>query len=360
VERRRFRSFAGCVASVVALLFSVVGSAGPAQSGAAGPSTFEGVVGKAKVVMLIDTKTWKGAYFYLTSGRDIPLSGSPSGLNEVDPNWLANSEGKVTGQFQGKLSSDGTKYEGTWVSKVSSAKSPFLLNRTGNGTPGSNQKATVTAKITTVKPSGSAVNGDATYRLPLVSGVAPGWIGTRISGRATALAFYDQTLNQTIAEYKKNGYGVTSVNYEVPYNDKGIVNLTILTETSQAYPDHFEHYALFDLRNGVLLTADDLWTKASKPRLVALLQKHLDGNIAEAVADPDSDLTAEMLKDSGNAKVNDETLQSITIQKQGVVFTHQFNFPHAIEAAEPSGTLSLTWSELKPFRSPNTSFASVG
>jgi hypothetical protein len=325
---------------------------------AAGPSTFEGVVGKSKVVMLIDTKTWKGTYFYRSIGRDIALSGSPGRLNEVDPNFFTNASGDVTAVFEGKLSADRTTYAGMWTSKVNASKLPFSLTRTGNGTPGVNTKVTVKAKVTTVTPKNSLF-GDATYRLPQVTGVTPEWIGTRITGKASALAFYELTLQQVIADFTPNGLGVTSVDYKVPYNGDGILNLTMLTETSQAYPDHFEHYAVFDLRNGARMGADDLWATSTKSKLIALLQKQLNDNINDQLNDPDTDLTADMLRDNGNARVNDDTLSSVTIEKQGVRLTHQFNFPHAIEAAEPSGVLLLTWAEVKAFRNPNTPFANV-
>ncbi len=340
------RSVARIVVMVTATLGLLVQPIAPAQAVATGPSTFEGAIGKSKVVMLIDTKTWKGAYFYLTVGRDIALSGSPGRLTEVDPNFFTNPDGKATAQFEGKLSPDGTVYSGTWKSRVNAATTAFSLKRTGNGTPGTTKRATVVAKVTTVKSEGAV---DATYRLPQVDGVAPAWIGTRIAGKVSALAFSDQPLSQVIADFKPNGLGVTQVDYEVPYNDKGVLNFIVRTETEQAYPDHFENYAIFDLRNGARLMANDLWASSTKTKLVSLLQKQLNVAITESLSDPDSDLTEEMLRDSGDATINDNTLSSVTITKQGLVFTHQFNFPHAIEAAEPSGTLSLTWAEVRPY-----------
>jgi hypothetical protein len=332
----------------------------PAGAVASGPGTFEGTIGSAKVVMLIDTTTWKGAYFYRSSGRDIAVSGSPAKLGEVDPDESTNPERKVTAEFNGKLSADGTMYTGTWTSKVRTTSAAFSLKRTGGASPGTKKRAGVKSKVTKTKSDSGL---EVTYKLPEITSLTPDWIATRITGTASALAFSGRSLSDAVAEFQPNGLGVTSVTFDVPFNDNQLLNLILRTETEQAYPDHFEHYALFDLRNGKRLQADDLWARPTKAKLVALLQRKLNRNITEALRDPadeSSGLTPELVPTIGKTTIDDETLASITIQKQGIVLTHEFGFPHAVEASEPDGTLKLSWAELRPFRRAGSPFASLG
>ncbi len=327
-----------------------------------GTSTFEGTVGAANVVMLIDTKRWVGAYFYRSVGRDIPLAGAPAQLNETDPSFWTNADQKVTGQFQGALNENGTLYSGTWVSKQDSTNVKFSLKRTGGAAPGKNTAARVVEKIINVKATTSTgeVSREATYRLPQVSGLTPDWIGTRVTGKLQAKALFDETLDQAIEEFKPNGLGITSVDYKVPFNAKGILNVELQSQTEAAYPDHHEEYMLFDLRNGAWLQANDLFRPAAKRKLISLLQKQLDKNIERARNDLGADgLTKQQLGESGKATVDDQTLSAITITKTGVIFHHEFGLAHAIEALEPDGAISATWAELRPFQAPNTPFAKL-
>jgi hypothetical protein len=343
-------------------LFS--GSTGAAATSPIGPSTFEGTVGAAKVVMLIDTRSWKGAYFYRSIGRDIPITGSAAQLNETDPSFWTNADTKVTAEFRGALTQNGSLYSGTWVAKKDNKQLPFSLKRTGNATVGRNVTAKVLVKTINVKantPSGGP-GREATYHLPEVSGLTPDWIGTRITGTLQAAALFDETLDQAIQEFKPNGFGITLVDYQVPFNAKGVLNVELQSETEAAYPDHHEQYKLFDLRNGAWLQASDLFRTSEKRKLVALLQKQLDVRIAVAEKDLGSDgLSKQQLGEAGGkSAVDDQTLAAITITKTGVVFHHEFGLAHAIEALEPDGTLALTWAELQPFRSPATPFAALG
>jgi hypothetical protein len=331
------------------------------------PGTFVGTVGSAQVVMLIDTFSWRGAYFYTSVGRDIPLYGTAGEMYETDPSMWTNPDGKNTGRFSGSLIRTKTRtknrveYRGTWTSLVSGKQLPFSLLRSNETYP-ANNVATVTARIIKTKPEGGSGAGKAVYRFPVITKLQPKWVGTRITGMLQAQALFDETLEQAVAEFKPNGLGITGVDYKVPFNGRGLLNVELYSETLQAYPDHRERYMLFDLNSGAWMQANDLfWSRTKKSKVVALLQKQLDTRIDQATKGTGDDaITREQLAQSGKVTVDDDTLAAITISKSGVVFHHEFGFPHAIEALEPDGQLRLTWAELTPFWGPVMPFGKIG
>jgi hypothetical protein len=316
-----------------------------ASAEGSGNRAYEGTVGKAKVIMFLDTSSPKlsGSYFYRSSGLDISLSGTPAKLNETDPNAITNSEQAVTGTFSGSLSTDKGTYKGTWKSSKASKAVPFSLKSIGSSTPGTAKSVTVTNLLKTAKSR----LGPASYRFPVVAGTKPDWIATRINADVKNRSLGSDSLATVIADFEKNASGITGIEYTVNHNADSLLDITTTSETMGAYPDSFSEYLVYDLRAGARVRASDVFSSLGPIR--SLIKKQVLAAIAKAKADDPSsaeDLNS-MLGDN-QGSVDDETLGRFTITKTGLTFHYFFGFPHVAKALEPNGDVPLTWAELRP------------
>jgi hypothetical protein len=342
----------GTVHRKSALLLGMVtlGIASSAYGNAPGSpnQAFEGTVGKAKVIMLLDTASGPGnltgTYFYRTNGIDISVSGSASKLTEVDPNTISNYEKAVTGTFSGVLSTDTSTYKGTWKAAKGSKSLPFALKSIGSPSPGTAPSVTITTLVKTAKSK----SGPATYRFPTVVGTKPDWIATRINADAKSRSLGDDSLSRVVADFESNGSGVTGVDYRVNHNANGLLSLTMTSETMGAYPDAFREFLVYDLRSGARVRPAEVFSNFDAIR--SLIQKQVKDAIAAAKAeDPSSVDDLNLMLGETQGSVDDEVLGRFIITKTGLTFQYLFGFPHVAKALEPNGDVALRWAELKPF-----------
>lgn len=340
------------------LAFALMGSAfvsGPsAEAAGSGVQAYEGTIGKAKVIMTLDTSSTRlaGSYFYQTSGLDIEVSGTAAKLDEIDPNLITNYEKAVTGTFAGTLSADKQTYKGTWKSAKGAKTAAFSLKNIGSPVPGTAQSVSLTKLLKKAKSK----SGPASYSFPVVVGTKPNWIATRINADVKNRSLGDDSLARVIADFEANGSGIIGVDYQVNHNANGLLDVSMTSETMGAYPDAFSEYLVYDLRSGARVRPGDVFSTFSPIR--SLIQKQVKASIAAAKADDPAavdDLNLMLGENPGS--VDDDTLGRFTITKRGLTFHYVFGFPHAARALEPDGEFSLTWAELKPFIRPNGPFA---
>jgi hypothetical protein len=337
----------------VTLGFTSVGlvrSAPRVDAAILGVEAFEGTVGKAKVIMVLDTSSPKliGSYFYQSSGLDIGVSGTAAKLDEVDPNTITNYEKAVTGTFSGVFSTDKETYKGTWKSAKGSKSAAFSLKSIGSPNLGLKQSVKVTNQVKKAKSK----LGPATYRFPVVVGTKPDWIATRINADLRNRSLGDESLAQVIADFESNGSGITAVDYAVNHNGNGLLDITMTSETMGAYPDAFQEHGVYDLRSGARVRPGDVFSTFSPIR--SLIQKQVKAAIAAAKADdPASVDDFNQMLGENPGSVDDDTLERFTITKTGLTFHYSFGFPHVAQALEPNEDMPLTWSELKPFLRPD-------
>jgi hypothetical protein len=331
-----------------------VRSAAQVDAAIFGAEAFEGTVGKAKVIMILDTSSPKlvGSYFYQSSGLDIGVSGTAAKLDEIDPNTITNYEKAVTGTFSGALSADKQTYKGTWKSAKGSKSTAFALKSIGSPNSGLAQSVRVTNLVKTAKSK----QGPATYRFPTVVGTKPDWIATRINADVRNRSLADETLARVIADFTSNGSGITGVDFKVNHNSNGLLDITTSIETMGAYPDQFNEYLVYDLRSGARIRPADVFSTFSPIR--SLIQKQVKARIAEAkAADPGSVEDLNLMLGDNPGSVDDDTLERFTITKTatkaGLTFHYLFGFVHAGKALEPNGEVFLSWAELKPFLRPD-------
>lgn len=340
------------VIRIAALVVGLLAAASPVTAAfdATPPalSVYEGTVGRRAVVALLDpavTTRISGVYFYRHDGRDIALSGMRTSFDEHDPSSLANPDGATTARFTGRWSTDSAAFTGTWrrVGEAGAAIKVSLHRVRFTGT-------NATARIRSTVRSAQSPLGTARYRVPVVTGTTPTWIGTRIAGDFAKAALLDDTLDAVIAQYTDNGGGITDLDYDVVYNGEGVLDLRVRAETMGAYPDQFAEDRLYDVRTGAHLRAGDLFASTTKPALVKLLQSRVDAIVDRASkAEPSTTDELRSLVATSGATIDDRELGSLSIGAAGVVFHHDFGFPHVAQALEPNGDVPLRWRELAPF-----------
>ncbi len=346
VSRSVVRLFLVAAAVIGFALVTLVATVQRSTAVASGAKVFEGTIGKAKVVMILDISSPKltGSYFYRSSGLDIGLSGTAAKLNEVDPNSITNYEQLATGTFGGALSADNSTYKGTWKSVKGSKSVSFSLKNNGSGTPGSAQSV----MVANVVKSAKSKLGPASYRFPVVVGTKPDWIATRINADVRNRSLGEESLAQVTSDFAKNGSGITDIDYKVNHNANSLLDITTTSETMGAYPDVFNEYLVYDLRSGARVRPGDVFSTFSPIR--SLIQKQVKSIIAQAKADdPSVAEDLDLLLGDSPATVNDDTLGRFTIAKPGLIFHYSFGFPHAMKVLEPNEDMLLTWAELRPF-----------
>jgi len=132
--------------------------------------------------------------------------------------------------------------------------------------------------------------------------------------------------------------------------DEDYLHISIFVEFYGAYPSTFKSSFLFDLENGELVNANQLFLSDRMEELVQMCDSRLQENIMAKMEENRElyQMDSEHHMYSGHHFTMHD-LGSAGINEEGMVFEYQFGFPHMMLAAEPSGVIFLTWDELEGF-----------
>lgn len=217
--------------------------------------------------------------------------------------------------------------------------------------PGGGGAAVTIATIEKTVPAGEDL-GDAHVRAPFVT----------VPGNPTASAAINAALgvpNTEAALAAVTELGEVGIDYQVGYNQDGLLDLSIIHETMGAYPDSYVAHFLFDVATGKVLKAADLLQADQLPALVAALDRRLQDELtAERQRNPDC-VTEDDDPYAGEFAFTVASLDTIGLMEGGVVFTYDYDFPHVIQACEPGGVFTLTLAELKPYLRPDGALAAL-
>ena len=182
----------------------------------------------------------------------------------------------------------------------------------------------------------------------------------KVKGRTPALSrkienaiSYRSILGLDLKEELTGAQWLSSADYEVIYNDKGVLCIDLTMEGSGAYPSGTTKTVVVDLRTGNVVKTSDVFTDLRG--LAAMVRKAQKKEIAEAVErlkqDPEfkSEDPADLFKD---ADFRRKDLEGYSVNDKGVTFKYDYGFPHVIQAAQPDGTYFFPWAELRPYLVP--------
>jgi hypothetical protein len=173
-------------------------------------------------------------------------------------------------------------------------------------------------------------------RYPVASGLADPAVLKNVQASISLKQVLGQSLAEMQQEYIEN-FWLSEVSYTVNYNQNNILDLTYTTSGSSAYPSSFDKHVSVNLKTGKRLRIEDLLKTEG---FGAIAQK------VEVFRKEDPDINQSLFaKHHFQAK----NIKDFSIGKMGITFYYNFDFPHVIKAAEPSGAYLLPYSQLRPY-----------
>ncbi|GAB2968476.1 hypothetical protein GCM10027048_44180 [Hymenobacter coalescens] len=164
-----------------------------------------------------------------------------------------------------------------------------------------------------------------------------------------------------------DGRGLTSLRYEVELNQAGLLTLLLVNETLGAYPSINTRRVVFDTRTGRRLRVADLIRPADTTALRQRWRRAISRVVAERIRAfaqdfPEEqaalpDLQEHLRWDAATRQVafepHEPRFDDFAVTRQGLTLYHSFGLPHVIQTAEPEGTFTLSYAELKPMLPPD-------
>ncbi len=215
-------------------------------------------------------------------------------------------------------------------------------------TPGGGAAVTIETLERTV-PAGDE-HGDAHVRVPYVT----------VAGNPTATATINAALgvpNTAAALDAIKELGDVGVDYQVDYNQRGLLDLTIIHETMGAYSDSYVEHHLFDVATGAQLRGADVLVADTMPALAATLDGKVQAALAAARTDNPDCVSEDDDPYAGPFTFTVANLQDVAVVAGGVRFGFDFDFPHVAQACEPDGTFNLSLAEITPYLRPDGALA---
>ncbi len=192
---------------------------------------------------------------------------------------------------------------------------------------------------------------EAVIRYPVASGLTNAAILKQVQVAISLKQVLGQSLEEMRQEYVENHW-LTEIEYAVNYNRNNILDLTYAVSGVGAYPSGFEKWVSVDLKTGKRLRAKDLFKAEELGVIAQSIDQQMQQNIRQKIAEvrqqePDLGLDA-----FANHRFQTKNLENFTIGKTGVTFHYNFEFPHVIKAAEPSGNYLMPYSQLTRYIRP--------
>lgn len=145
------------------------------------------------------------------------------------------------------------------------------------------------------------------------------------------------------------GSGMFGYEYRVTYNRNYILSIGF---TYNAYFAQHSRQLTFDLRDGRLLTVNDLFVEERMQDLVKLVDQKLREEIEEIVRGDDQ--KRRWLEGQGVLKVTVADLDEFGVDDKGITIFYKAGFHHTAKDVEPEGRYFFTYSELKNYLKPGT------
>lgn len=188
-----------------------------------------------------------------------------------------------------------------------------------------------------------------TIQYPKVKASTPA-LSRKIENAISFSSVLGLDLKEELGEYQ----WLADADYEVKYNENGILSIELRMTGSGAYPSDTSKIIVVDTKKGIRVTPTAVFRNLAG--LAGLVDKSLKKEIAKAIIEIRSDKENEepnpatLFVDS-RFRVGD--LDGFSIDQKGVTFKFDYGFPHVIKALEPQGVFSFTWRELRPFIRPD-------
>lgn len=154
-----------------------------------------------------------------------------------------------------------------------------------------------------------------------------------------------KNLTEILNEYSECKCGVMETSYSVNYNDNGVLSISLVVDTVQAYPSTNVNNYLIDLNTGNKLGVKETFRESKITELVKMIDGKLQKTITltkEAIVKAKLDIPLEQYK----GKFTEKYLENFKVTENGITFTYDFDFPQAIKSTEPSPYVFVSFEEM--------------
>jgi hypothetical protein len=197
--------------------------------------------------------------------------------------------------------------------------------------------------------------GDTLY-IPIVSNKYP-----RLKAAlAKESLFSDSSLAENVKRYQDDGSGITSLNYDIPYQDQNIISIHLNYESMNAHPDEWEQWDTFDIHTGKaypiskeINPAGLKWIyQAYKARYKKVIKEAwIDQKSNSDKADlPDAQMAFDQLSEAINKLTFANLFVSYVFTTKGLLITSPKVLSHYIQAYEPDHTWLIPYSRLRQYK----------
>jgi len=175
----------------------------------------------------------------------------------------------------------------------------------------------------------------------------------RLSKKIETTISYEKNLALNLKDELGEIQWLEEADYEVGYNQNGILSINLFVSGSGAYPSSSSKTIVVDLRTGNKVRYIDVFKNLNE--LITKIRTMQKEEIKEAIKvikeDPDyNDLDTDELFQNKDFKL--AYFEGFSLDDQGVTFGYNYGFRHAIRALQPDGTYFFSWAQLKPFIKP--------
>lgn len=217
---------------------------------------------------------------------------------------------------------------------------------------GSAQSVGLTAKKVTYKRAKPIMEHRKTFTItyPKIKAKTPA-----ISRKIEAILSYEKAFDFKLAEQIGEIQWLSKASYDVNYNANKLLSISLTIMGMGAYPSSSTKYLVVDTAKGTRVVPETVFTRNAEllAKVVKMKEAEVKKTVEDLKRDPETkdDDVSEYFK--SNDEYNPLKLDQFSIDEKGVIFHHDYGFPHVVLAFQPPGEFFLTWSELKPFIRPD-------
>jgi hypothetical protein len=160
---------------------------------------------------------------------------------------------------------------------------------------------------------------------------------------------FKNIFDYSLKEYREDPW-LTEFNYLVNYNRNYFLDITFTQSGLAAYPDEQQKHFLISLKDGHIVTAQDVFESNKLNALAEIVDRELQREIKRIAHKNRSPEEKEMVNGAYDSlKFELKELDGFSIGPKGITFLYDAGFPHVIKTLEPQGKYFFTYSELKPY-----------
>lgn len=172
------------------------------------------------------------------------------------------------------------------------------------------------------------------------------------------------------ADVKSSSGGLTNVDYQVNYDKNNVLNISFIMDYMGAYPSESTKNYSINITSGEIIKPADIFYQNKINDLIGVLNVKLQDNInqkidlvrkenpSNQVGECSESVINEAMQegksyDSNYGKFTEENITGYKITSNSMEFVYNFDFAHVVQACQPNGVVTLSYSQLKDYIRPD-------